>query len=396
MLKGLYHTDVTIVINQTYSQDFKPMKTLINPTLTFFVLASFLLQSCSQTPEPDSKTEFENLPAAELELISEFDQSGDYFFQHLNYTTEVLSSGDILLNDRQGGYIIRVNPQGEFVSQVAGQGNGPGEVQDPLSIQLVDESTLLIVDQRRMRIIKKTLDSTEIDEFTVPQGEASRVSQAYATTDPDIISVKWSGFYEFSDSNVEPVTRISSYNPGSEEFISDIRYPGVTMAALLSNDGQPLGATKVPFTPELLFDYSADKTELYMFWSEDSQITVFDPIQLDTIRTIPIDLISESLSSTELDSLEGEYDQSNWWEAVEELLPDQKAPADKMIVDHQNRIWLKLTLQSDYQKWIVLDQTGSPQFRVQFPKEGMVTHISEHHIGFRADDHLFSLYELVE
>ena len=81
---------------------------------------------------------------------------------------------------------------------------------------------------------------------------------------------------------------------------------------------------------------------------------------------------------------------------MEELLPEKKVPSDKMVVDPQNRIWLKLTLRSDYQEWIVLDQTGLPEFRVQFPKEGMVTHISDQHIGFRADDHLFSLYELVE
>ncbi|MEX0660747.1 MAG: hypothetical protein WEA58_13890 [Balneolaceae bacterium] len=44
----------------------------------------------------------------------------------------------------------------------------------------------------------------------------------------------------------------------------------------------------------------------------------------------------------------------------------------------------------------MLNQDGEPEMRVQLPKEGMLTHISEHHIGFRADDHLFALYELEE
>jgi hypothetical protein len=48
--------------------------------------------------------------------------------------------------------------------------------------------------------------------------------------------------------------------------------------------------------------------------------------------------------------------------------------------------------QEECQEWIVLDQDGTHQFRVQFPKEGMVTHISDQHIGFRADDHLFAHY----
>lgn len=101
------------------------------------------------------------------------------------------------------------------------------------------------------------------------------------------------------------------------------------------------------------------------------------------------------MSAAERDSLEGEY-RPEYWESVEELLPDQKVPVDKMIIDSQNKIWLKLTLQPAKQEWVVLGQDGSPVMRAQFPKEGMVTHVSEHHIGFRADDHLFSLYELVE
>jgi len=359
------------------------------------LLLSLVLISCGQRPEESQQTDFENLPVMDLELISEFDQAGDYFFQHLNYDTEVLSNGDILLNDRQGAYVIRVNPQGEFVSLIAGKGNGPGEVQDPQSIQMFDDSTVLIVDQRRMRIIKKTLDSSEIDELNVPQGEASRVNEAYATKEQNILSVHWFDFSALRGSDSEPVTRISSYNPVSEEFIGDIQYPSKTMALVLSESGQPMGAEPVPYTAELLYDYSQEKSELFAFWPKDSEIAVLDPIQLDTLRTIPIDLPSESLPVAERDSLEEEY-RPEYWESVKELLPDQKVPADKMIIDPQNKIWLKLTLQSDHQEWIVLDKSGSPQFRVQFPKEGMVTHISDQHIGFRADDHLFSLYELIE
>ena len=367
----------------------------MNSRVLVTLLLSLFLISCAQRPEENQQTDFENLPVMDLELISEFDQAGDYFFQHLNYMTEVLSNGDILLNDREGAFVIQINTKGELVNLVARQGNGPGEVQDPQSIQMVNDSTLLIVDQRRMKIIKKTLDSSEIDEFTVPQGDASRVNEAYATSDPNILSVQWFDYSALRDSNAEPVTRISSYNTVSEEFISDLRYPGKIMALLLSESGQPRGAAPVPFAPELLYDYSQDKTDLHVFWPEDSEIAVLDPIQLDTIRTIPINLPSESISAAERDSLEEEY-RPEYWESVEELLPDEKVPANKMIIDPQNRIWLKLTLQSDFQEWIVLDQTGSPEFRVRFPAVGMVTHISDQHIGFRANDHLFALYSLAE
>ena len=363
--------------------------------LFLFIFLSITLLSCSQKSAENQQGDFENLPVADIQLISEFDQSGDYFFQHLNYSTETLADGDVLLNDREGAYIIRVTPQGEYVSLVAGKGNGPGEVQDPQSMQMIDDSTLLIVDQRRLRIIKKSLDSSDIEEYDLPQGEASRVNEAYSTLDPGVISVHWFDYSIFSNPEADPKTRISSYHYQSDEFVGDIRYPGRTSALLRINGGDPVGSAKVPFTPELLYDYSPDNSELYAFWPVNSSIAVLDPIQLDTLRSIPVDLPTQSLSAAERDTLQGEF-QDQFWPSVEELLPEQKVPADKMMIDSQDRIWLKLTLQSDFQEWVVLDQSGSPQFRVQFPRDGMVTHISDQHIGFRADDHLFSLYELVE
>jgi len=371
------------------------MKTLIKLTLAFLVLASFLLQSCSQSTETVSTAKFENLTVAELELISEFDQSGEYYFQHLNYMTEVLSNGDILLNDREGSFVIQVNSSGDFVRLISRQGNGPGEVQDPQHIELIDENSLLIVDDQRSRIIRKTLDSSVNDEFTPPQVQTSRVDEAHPTIDPDIISLHWFDFSALLNSEIEPLTRFSSFNLNTTQILDNVEYPGKTYATLLSESGQPRGATPVPYTPELLYDYSEDKIELYAFWPENFDIAVLNPIQFDTVRTIPVRIPSELLTVPERDSLEEEFN-PEYWELVEELLPEQKVPADKMIIDPQNKIWLKLTLQSDHQEWIVLDQTGSPELRVQFPKEGMVTHISDAHIGFRADDHLFSLYRLKE
>ena len=364
-------------------------------SVTFFIFLTITFLSCSQQSAENQQGDFENLPVADIQLISEFDQSGDYFFQHLNYSTETLANGDVLLNDREGAYIIQVTPQGELVRLVAGKGNGPGEVQDPQSMDMLDESTLLIVDQRRLRIIKKSLDSSDIEEFDLPQGDASRVNEAHKTTQPGVVSVHWFDFSIFRNPEARPKTRISSYNYQSDEFISDIRYPGGNNALLRIDGGDPVGSTKVPFTPELLYDYSADNSELYAFWPENSTIAVLDPVKLDTVRAIAVELPSESLTSAERDTLESDY-QAEFWPSVEQLLPEQKVPADKMIIGPQNRIWLKLTLQSDQQEWMVLDQSGSPQFRVQFPKEGMVTHISDHHIGFRADDHVFALYNLIE
>lgn len=369
------------------------MKTLIKSTLTFLVLASFLLQSCTQSTETDSIVEFENLPVAELELISEFDQSGEYFFQFINHRNTIsLDNGDIILADRQGAFLIRINEQGDFVSQLSREGRGPGEVLDPISIEKNGDS-IWIYDQERKRIIQKTLDGSTVNEFMPPNFNSFQVTGVNPTEDK-VIHLTLSDLSFIMNPEKEPANRLLAYQTDTEDVLSSFDYPSDTWVSF-QIDGQPAGgAAPVPFTPKSLQDLSTDGSEFYAFWPEDSDIYVLNPITFDTLRNIPINLPSEQISSAEIDSLQKDF-REDLWPQVLDVLPETKSPADKMILDPQNMIWLKLTLQSDHQEWIVLDQTGSPQFRVQFPKEGIVTHVSDAHIGFRADDHLFSLYELV-
>ncbi len=370
------------------------MKTLLKLILAFLILVSFLLQSCSQPQEPNLKAEFDNLPIAELELTSEFDQSGEYFFQFINHRNTIsLDNGDIILADRQGSFLIRINEQGDFVSQLSREGRGPGEVLDPISIEKTGDS-IWIYDQERKRIIRKTLDGSNVNEFMPPNFNSFQVTGINPIEDK-VIHLTLSDLSFIMNPEKEPANRLVAYQTSTENVISSFDYPSDTWVSF-QIDGQPAGgAALVPYTPKFLQDLSTSGLEFYAFWPEDSNIYVLNPITFDTLRNIPINLPSEQISSAEIDSLQQNF-REDMWPQVMDVLPDTKSPADKMIVDPQNRIWLKLSLQSDYQEWIVLDQTGSPEFRVQFPKEGIVTHVSDAHIGFRADDHLFALYKLTE
>ena len=119
---------------------------------------------------------------------------------------------------------------------------------------------------------------------------------------------------------------------------------------------------------------------------------------LDTLRILDVPLKRELLTRAEIDSLERIFNERspNPWNAVHALLPEYKVSFDGMIVDHLDRIWLKLTRRSEFQEWLILSNDGEPEKLVQLPKEGILTHVSEHHLGFRADSHLFALYEAIE
>ncbi len=363
-----------------------------NISFTIFFLSLFL--SCSSESEPDSLAQFNDIPITEIRLISEFDQSGDYYFQYLTTESTALSNGNVILSDGDGEFIIQVDEEGNFIRQISRSGRGPGEIQSPLTVKLADDSTLLIYDQSRKSIIRKTLDASVIKEFSPTMRGNLRVIGAAATSDENIISLLWwdTSFLMMEDE--ESATIFKSYNVETDEILRRVDYPGETRARVFEG-GRLVGGKLVPFVGELLHDHSPIDHQLYVFWSENPEIAVLDPIELDTLRTIPVNLPSEKLSNAERDSLQGEF-RSIEWSTADKLLPDIKTPTDGMLIDHKNRIWLKLTLRSDYQEWIVLNQDGEPEIRVQFPKVGMVTHVSEQHIGFRVDGHLFALYELLE
>ncbi|MEX0660748.1 MAG: hypothetical protein WEA58_13885 [Balneolaceae bacterium] len=317
-------------------------------TFKKFVFTALLfstLVSCSSESEPDSQSHFYDIPITKINLISEFDQSGEHFFQHLNYKSIALPNGDVILNDREGEFIIQVDEDGEFIKQISRSGRGPGEVQDPLTVKLAGDSTLLIYDQTRKSIIRKTLDSSVVEEFSPTMRGNLRVIGASPTSDNSVLSLLWwdTSFLMMEDE--ESATIFKSYNVETDEILNRIEYPGETRARVFEG-GRLVGATLVPFVGQLLHDHSPIDHQLYVFWSDDSEIAVLDPIELDTLRTIPISLPSERLTNTERDSLKNEIRSSDW-DAVENMLPERKTPAEEMVIDHQNRIWLKLTLQSN-------------------------------------------------
>ena len=370
------------------------MKPELTTSASVSVLLIILLVSCSPSPDSASDARFSDLPVAEHRLISEFDRSGDFYFQSLLQTSVSLPGSDVLLADQQGNFVIRVDRDGNFVSEIAREGSGPGEVRDPISMHRSGETSILIYDQARKVMIRKSLDQSEVQEFTPPNVENFRVSRVYPTHRDNIIHLNLSDFSFVRDPDSEPADQFAAWQTDTEEVLKRFDYPS-DLRAVVQLRGRPGGAIPVPYTPKFLYDYSHDRSELYTFWSGNSSITVLDSAEFDTLRTIPVSLPSEQMSASERDSLQENY-RSEFWPDIRDLLPEQKSPADKMILDQQDRIWLKLTLRSDQSEWIVLDQNGDPEMRVQLPKEGTVTHISNEHIGIRADPSIFSLYELVE
>lgn len=365
---------------------------LMKMPVYFAGIIVLILVSCAGNETTQNQIDLSQLPVVKPEKIVELDETGGRFFQHLNYYTAVKENGSVILNDRQGAFVAEINSEGEFQKMVAIEGRGPGEIQDVLSMSLRNDE-LLMYDQRRKRIIYKDLEEEIIDEFEGIRSDFLQPTKVYFTSNDSLLLTElWSSAYlEMEDRTPEISFVLSEF--GNTEILDQVTYPSKNYARMFV-DGNLVGATAVPFAPDLLYDISPDFESMYVFWSENGQIAELSLTTFDTLRTIPLPLSGDEVNSVELDSLRDAYGER--WKDLKNHIPEIKALADKMIVDDKNRFWLQLNRYSDFQEWLVADQNGNPLKIVQFPKGVMVTHVSEHHIGVRLDDHLFALYEAVD
>lgn len=364
---------------------------------TITILSVLLLTLLSCRPDSES-TDYLNpdaLPVVEPAKLMETDLAGDYYFDHLNYSSVVLGNGNVIISDREQAIILEISPEGDLVRKIAGKGRGPGELQDMSTLSLDQNLNLYTFDQINQKILIYPSEMSNPIEFQPFQPDEYRVRSVHALQNEDKLLVrKWLPS-ALQDESKSFVNRMIVYNREADTILSDHQYPDRIMARQTVN-GSVVGGRIVPFTPEFLFSVSNDRESIYVSWTESNEIVQVD-FSFDTLRTIQVNLEWERLERSEMDSLEQNIgDRSpDLWRAVAEKLPEYKVSYDGMITDHLDQIWLKLTRKSEWQEWLVLSTDGDPLQIIRLPKEGMLTHVSEHHIGFREDDHIFALYEPV-
>lgn len=372
----------------------KAVRLLIIPVLISFIL----FQGCGSQDESAADTiNPDDLPKYSPAQLTSFDRVGDFFFDHLNYTTVPLQNGHILIHDREEGFILEITTEGEPVKQIAREGRGPGEILDASRLHADAHEKLVVYDQFNQKVVRYDTANDEHEEFTAPAPEEYRVRTVYPlNAENRYLVFQWKPSAIMEDS-VDPVNRLLIYDRESESYTIEQNFPEQQMAQLIVDD-QVRGASPVPYSPQFLYEFSSHRDHIFVSWTETNEIAKLTA-DLDTVTTLQVPLEKEPLTRAEVDSLE-EWTNSNshhnQWRTIEEKLPETKVSFNELKIDHLDRFWLKLTRQSADQEWLVLSADGEPQKTVRLPREGMITHISEDHIGFRENDYTFSLYEPVE
>jgi hypothetical protein len=354
------------------------------------ILLSLLLMGCHSEQDQSG---LDGLPVHTPGVITEFDSLNDeIYFSHLGYATAVLDDGSLFIPDRELSTIFIVTDKGDLVSTAAREGRGPGELQDITFLSRSHDSSILVYDQMNNTVYRFSSAGEYLKELTLQPWDRGRLSEVYDMDEDHLLTV-YRSFEYLRNTELEPEAHLVPYNKTTEQYMESVTIPDRAFARTII-DGEVRGGRMVPYSPEHLRAYDPAGNTLAFLWTEGQEIAHLTP-SLDTTQTVSFELEREPLSRDEISEIR-DYLTPDAWRSMEPLLPGLKSIADDMIIDDQQRFWLKLNHRSEVQKWLILSPAGEKLALVHLPGEGMLTHVHSHHLGFRIDDHIFALLEPVQ
>ncbi|MDR9419085.1 hypothetical protein [Gracilimonas sp.] len=361
--------------------------------LLLFAVIGFLISSCGNNSSQNSAPDIDDILSFEAQLIHSFDHTGDRYFDHLGYDSVVLENGNIAFADRELSNIFIVNSEGEL-QKVIEKGRGPGEVLDAYSFTKTKEGHVFTYDQFNDKILHFDSNFDLLEEWIPQKNNNFSVTKIFSLENEQYV-FEMSSYDFLRDENKEREKIFSKYYPDQEEYGESWVLKAKPFALMIIDGGNVGGAGPIPFSFDLLTAYNAEGQTIFIFDTRSSIVAEVIS-SFDTLSTTQINLPTERVSSAELDSLQddfGENDVTNgdFWNRVEDQIPEIKSPASKMIY-HKENFWLKSNLSGSYEKWFVVNMNGEISHVVNLPKESMLMHVSDYHLGVRLDDVTFALF----
>lgn len=356
------------------------------------VLLSLLTLACSSEAETGS-TLPGDLPQVHPEEITSFESVGDFYFQHLGYRSIPLEDGTFLMHDRMGIFLLQVGPEGELVRQISREGKGPGEIGDIIHLTATPEGEILLVDQGNQRVMRFDA-GLEIADTFLPEPMESRIRYIYPAEGENRYIAVFTPQDYMRDESKRPRMVLAPYDRETGRYADSIHVNTRNFAPYLLNGELFVGGREVAYAPDQLLVNNPSSHTLFAYWTDSGVIAELDS-GFDTLRTVTIDLPSEPVSQAERDSLR-EENPADQWDTLGEMLPEQKTPVEEMLVDRQGRFWLQLNRSGPTQQWLVVGGDGEMQKVVHLPKGVILSHVSEHHLGVRSSDGVFTLYRPVD
>lgn len=311
----------------------------------------------------------------------------DVYFAHVGYESVVLENGDIAFADRNIPNITIINENGEL-EKVIREGRGPGEILDAYRFTKDRDGNIYTYDQGNDKLLVYNGNFDLKREIIPPNYEATSLIKAYPIDKKNSMIFELISFEFIQDEDQERENILIQYDAENETYGEEMVLKAQPYARLFV-DGQPRGASLIPYSHGNLTAYNPENRTLFTFDTGTDVIAEVNA-DLDTVRTITVNLPTEEISSAERDSMEADYNDLRW-DALKNVLPEVKAPANNMIY-HEGEFWIESNILGDTEMWLVLNSEGQITRAVHLPKESMLMHVSDEHLGVRLDDVTFALF----
>jgi hypothetical protein len=363
--------------------------------LSIIVLVGAVSISCSNESEINQKQNILNdIVSFTPNEISSFEHIDGNYFSHLGYESKVLENGNIVFADRELSNIFVINTEGDLQKK-ARKGRGPGEVLDAYRLVQNHDGGVTTYDRSNNKMIRFDRDFNLLKEWITQPFEDTFFRYPYELEGGKIL-YELSSYSFMQNPDEDREKTFLQYFSEKEEYGDRLDVKDKPYALMFTDDKRLAGAGPVPFSFEQLSAYNAKDKTVFIYKTDTRLIAEID-FNFDTLSTIPINLPTEKISEAELDSLKEKLTtkdatSGDFWDRVEEMIPEEKVPADKMLY-HDGKFWLKSNLRGNHQKWFVVNMEGQILRAVNLPKESILMHVSDEHLGVRLDDVTFALYE---
>lgn len=352
--------------------------------ILIFSLLLIILVGCNSNNE--SNSQLSDVPVTTPNELVKFETIGENLLSHIGYTSIVLKSEHVLIPDRQHVKLFKTDSSGELIETIGRKGNGPGEFQDITFLSQSAFGNTLIYDQMNQKVV--VLDSLGhfSSEFIIPSNSPSgSLRELYEVEEQQYLMIFQSHESLFNEDR-EQVSYLVIYNSKKKSFSPEKTINSRPYARRTGGGG----GMRVPYAAADLIAYDKTTAEFYLYGSGRQKIAQLDT-SLDTVEVISFDLEPELVTRAESDSIRAKNPE--YWDSMQSLLPEYKALADRLIIDPENNFWLKLNHANEYEQWLIVSDLGELLQIVQLPKDSMLTHVSDEHLGVRLDDITFALFE---
>ncbi|MDX1590637.1 MAG: 6-bladed beta-propeller [Balneolaceae bacterium] len=331
-----------------------------------------LVQACSSSPDfelPEEVASLENLtvidtsveevPEMNPERVARFGDTDEVIIGQMGRVT-VDDRGRVYITDRNRLVIHVYNSKGSHITEIGGEGDGPGEFRNISSVQSHGDF-LHVMDGTSLRISRFRMDDFElVDDVVVPyemnaEGGYVQYPSGFSVLDENRYLIHFGvGYSSGEDSADKPTITGRILNRTSGNFEEETIYKFPSNEALVSRTENSVHIMSTDYNRSSFVELNGDNFIIYG-WSDD---LLFKFYTIDGVyrRAIYVPYEKPQLSRNEVLAEYSDRDEP-WISMVSnDEMPETWPAFDAMIPDDQNRIWISLfTDDEESYTWMVID-----------------------------------------